>query len=170
MGVVPSATVFLAGPTDRHLWHTLWRSEFLSLVSKRPSFSQVMFVLPEFFHESELYPSFPSNVPHRYESVIGKRIPTLFPKSRIYAWERDNLSSSTAIVFWVDRSLEENRLALTTNIEFGNYHSDKCVCGAPSSSDRNDYLIYIWEQEQHRIWHTDMESLISELQSKLGLS
>lgn len=71
-------------------------------------------------------------------------------------------------IFWIDRSLSDDLLGLTTNIEFGNFainHKNICLCGAPKNADKIDYIKYVWETEENGVWYTTMDDMINKMSS-----
>lgn len=58
-------------------------------------------------------------------------------------WEEHWLSDSDCIMFWVPRDMDGGMPALTTNIEWGRWHtSGKVVFGAPERADKVRYMRY----------------------------
>ena len=58
-------------------------------------------------------------------------------------WESRRLKEADCILFWVPRDLQ-TMLALTTNVEYGKWHSSgKAVLGAPPEAPNNRYLFSI---------------------------
>lgn len=163
-------TIFLAGPTDRDKEASPWRQEFVRKASKIGVFNHTVFVIPEFCTEEMddnldlvTYPQGAISLSD-FEPVELNTATKLFPRERIYQWERSNLRAATFIVFWVARNLKENRMALTTNIEFGNfYNSGKCICGSPPDADKIDYLKWVWEVECKGKWYSSQEEMIERL-------
>lgn len=179
MGVNGNISVFLAGPTDRDKEASPWRVSFIERIAKYPDkyplLNKALFIIPEFCSRKTnddgkllYYPSAEDVNLSNFEPVDFNNIHDNFPKDRIYRWERFNLKHCTLIMFWVARDIKEGRLALTTNIEFGCFHDDRCVCGSPQGADKIDYLKYVWENERGRIWHFSPEHVIAEAEAVLA--
>lgn len=132
--------IFLAGPTDRNMTYS-WRKEFLNLFKSKDNYD---IFIPEYSNEND----------------------TRLKQFEIYALERRLLKMAWMTVFWIDRSLDDCRLGLTTNIEFGNFashHKNICLCGAPKYADKIDYIKYVWETEENGVWYTNMTDMINKI-------
>lgn len=58
-------------------------------------------------------------------------------------WEEQCLNIADCIVFWMNRSIKENRLGLTSNDEFGAWkYSGKIILGIPDNADKVRYQSY----------------------------
>lgn len=58
-------------------------------------------------------------------------------------WEEQCLNVADVIIFWMNRSISENRLGLTSNDEFGVWkYSGKVIFGAPDNADKVRYQSY----------------------------
>lgn len=147
--------VFLAGPTDRFKF-TKWRQDFLDIVPDREKYH---FFIPEYCDEY---------VANRYSDCIASKLKLRLEREEIYKVERSLLKKAYKIIFWIDRRINDGFPALTTNIEFGNFHSPmKCICGSPLDAERISYMKYVWEEECNQKWYFNMEELISHMMKYL---
>lgn len=83
-------------------------------------------------------------------------------------WEAIAMKKASAIVFWVDRHVDQGFPAFTTNIEFGEWYSKQGVyCGFPDGADKNEYLKVRLEQERIPYW-TDLEEMLRTVVANLN--
>lgn len=159
--------VFLAGPTERISEFTQWRIDFLR---EYYPYDGTHFFIPEFitmsnyfkYPEGELFFKNSLRFDNKKEAIKK------YNKILIMSLERRLLRKADKIVFWVDRSIEDKRYALTTNVEFGNFYSSgKCVCGSPASADNISYLKFVFESEMNQIWYYSMKDMIKSLKQEL---
>jgi 8-oxo-dGTP pyrophosphatase MutT (NUDIX family) len=114
-------SIFLAGPSPRRPEEPTWRPAALAYL-RQAGYDGVVFI-PE------------------YESweIDGE---SMFDKDGVPEWERECLTLSDNILFWVDRDLATKRYGLTTNLEFGEWApSGKAVFGYRPGADKIDAMI-----------------------------
>lgn len=77
-------------------------------------------------------------------------------------WEREALTESTVIMFWIPRNLTD-MLALTTNVEFGYWlHSGKVIYGRPDEAKKIKYLDWLYEYDYNKKPINDLDLLLEE--------
>ena len=137
-------TIFLAGPTSRINCHDSWRKN----ASK---------YLEEFGFNGNII------IPEPKNCIVSNNI----DKNTQIEFERQYLSMSNIILFWIPRNNSE-LIGLTTNIEFGEwYNSNKVVVGFPDDSIKNDYIKYIID-ENNLDFYNNLEELCKISVDKLN--
>lgn len=114
-------TLFLAGPSIRDHRLVDWRRDAISYLESKKWQGIVFIPIPEavFLGRSPLDGG-------SYDNQIK--------------WEREARKMSDIILFWVDRSLNDNRLGLTTNFELGqDLNTGRVLYGRPDNSDKVRY-------------------------------
>lgn len=114
-------TLFLAGPSIRDHKMIDWRRDAISYLESKKWQGIVFIPIPEavFLGQSPLDGG-------SYDNQIK--------------WERQARKMSDIILFWVDRSLDDNRLGLTTNFELGqDLNTGRVLYGRPDNSDKVRY-------------------------------
>jgi hypothetical protein len=143
-------SIYLAGPTHRikdnqTIFLESWRTEAIRHFKKLD------------FNGLLIIPEWKDNIKPKdwtYEKQIE--------------WEDNAMQSSTVIMFWIPRYVNEGVLALTTNVEFGEYlYSGKITAGAPEDSDNNRYLRTKCEVYLDMPWHLDLRDLCKYTVKKL---
>lgn len=77
-------------------------------------------------------------------------------------WEREALTESTVIMFWIPRSLPD-MFAFTTNVEFGYWlHSGKVIYGRPDNAAKIKYLDWLYEEDYKKVPINNLEELLKE--------
>lgn len=127
-------SIFLAGPCPRVDYKNDWRNEAFDILRKLGFTGNVITPTNDRFQE--------------LRDKYGKdalRVQT--------EWETIAMKKASAIVFWVDRHIEQGFPAFTTNIEFGDWYNKPGVyCGFPDGADKNDYLKVRLNQENIKYW------------------
>ena len=118
-------TIFLAGPTVReHQQHlTSWRVPAVDIFKRKKFEGNVL--IPEFLKKQEKI---------NYKDIIE--------------WERNGLTNSDIIMFWIPRTKE--LIGLTTNYELGYWmgrEKEKIVYGHPLSAYKTSYTDVMWIKE-----------------------
>ena len=130
-------SIFLAGPTPRNDKVISWRKDALKKLEEL-GFDGVVYV-PE--HSTWI---------------------TKCDYNNQVSWEKEALTNSTTIIFWIPRKLPDMP-ALTTNVEFGYWlHSNKVVYGRPEDSEKNRYLDWLYELDYGKKPFNDLTSLLKE--------
>lgn len=128
-------SIFLAGPTPRDKDAKSWRKEACSIL-KKLDFEGVVYV-----------PEFSSWKPK--ESYVDQAM-----------WEREALTESTVIVFWIPRHLPDMP-AFTTNVEFGYWlHSGKVIYGRPDDAEKIKYLDWLYELDYNDKPYNNLKELL----------
>lgn len=113
-------SIFLAGPTSRTADIVSWRKEACKKL-KDFGFDGIVYV-PEFST---------GEIRGNYDDQA--------------MWEREALTISTVILFWIPRSLPDMP-AFTTNVEFGYWlHTKKVIYGRPENAVKTKYLDWLYE-------------------------
>lgn len=135
-------SIFLAGPTLRDSsFSKSWRKNACKILEEL-GFDGTVYI-PEFYTESVF--------------KDGDYI-------RQTKWEWDCLNIAGAIVFWVPRRMEDMP-ALTTNIEFGRYMSEKAdqiILGYPNNAEKMRYMDLYYREKTGRIPSENMKSTLKE--------
>lgn len=77
-------------------------------------------------------------------------------------WEREALTESTVIMFWIFRSLPD-MCAFTTNVEFGYWlHSGKVIYGKPNNAAKIKYLDWLYQMDYNKVPINNLEELLKE--------
>ena len=141
-------SIFLAGPTPRKENIESWRTRACKLLEER-GFDGVVYV-PEYS--------------------------TRKPKGDYVdqaEWEREALSNSSVIAFWIPRELPEMP-AYTTNVEFGYWiHTQKILYGRPDNAKKIKYLDWLYKTDTNMDPYTSLEELLNnsiELANQLGIN
>jgi hypothetical protein len=152
-------SIFLAGPTPRHVrrtglgakWHSLmlkWgvRSEAKSW---RP---EAVRILQELGFEGTVL------IPERSDWSAQ------FDYTDQVEWEYAGLSGATVTIFWVPREMKQMP-ALTTNVEFGFWiakNADKVLYGCPNGAASVRYLDWLYGKCTGRTPRKTLESLLRD--------
>lgn len=113
-------SAFLVGPTPRRADVKSWRPEALALL-REIKYNGLVYA-PEPF--CTRFPDFGDN----YVAQID--------------WETHGLNYTSVIIAWVPRALPD-MMALTTNVEFGEFHKDpRFIYGRPDNAEHCGYLDY----------------------------
>ena len=76
--------------------------------------------------------------------------------------EREALTESTVIMFWIPRSLPD-MCAFTTNVEFGYWlHSGKVIYGRPDNAAKIKYLDWLYKMDYNKVPINNLEELLKE--------
>lgn len=136
-------SIFLAGPTPRNKNAISWRKEACKIL-KEKGFDGIVYV-PEY---STWKPK---------ESYIEQAM-----------WERNALTESTVIVFWIPRQLPDMP-AFTTNVEFGYWlSSGKVIYGRPDNAEKIKYLDWLYELDYNIKPASNINDLLEEALLKLS--
>lgn len=77
-------------------------------------------------------------------------------------WEREALTGSTVIVFWIPRSFPDMP-AFTTNVEFGYWlHSGKVIYGRPIGALKTKYLDWLYQMDYGKEPIADLKVLLEK--------
>ena len=77
-------------------------------------------------------------------------------------WEREALTESTVIMFWIPRTLPDMP-AFTTNVEFGYWlHSGKVIYGRPDDATKIKYLDWLYKEDYDKNPINDLNELLME--------
>lgn len=137
-------SIFLAGPTRRNSsFNASWRKEACNLLSSL-GFEGIIYV-PEYSPDADSFVATDEDV-----------------KRQTY-WEWEALDSAAAIVFWVDRKLEDMP-AFTTNVEMGIYFTkspEKCFLGYPESACKMRYPELLYRERMNRASVENLAELLS---------
>lgn len=141
-------SIFLAGPTPRGGEVVSWRTEACKFLEDI-GFDGVVYV-PEYS--------------------------TRRPKGDYVdqaEWEREALSNSSVIAFWIPRTLPDMP-AFTTNVEFGYWiHSGKILYGRPEEAKKIKYLDWLYKIDTNKEPYNSLEELLSNsinLANKVGVN
>lgn len=141
-------SIFLAGPTPRGENTESWRTEACNIIEQL-GFDGVVYV-PEYS--------------------------TWKPKADYVdqaQWERDALSNSSVIAFWIPRTLPDMP-AFTTNVEFGYWlHTGKVLYGRPDDAKKIKYLDWLYKTDTNKDPYSSLEKLLNEsveLVNQLGIN
>lgn len=130
-------SIFLAGPTPRGNEIDTWRTEACSIL-KKIGFDGVVYV-PE-------YSTWKPKADYIDQAM----------------WEREALTSSTVILFWIPRKLPDMP-AFTTNVEFGYWlHSGKVIYGRPDEASKIKYLDWLYRIDYDKEPVSDLEILLKQ--------
>lgn len=128
-------SIFLAGPTPRGENAVSWRTNACKMLEEI-EFDGVIYV-PEY---STWKPK---------EDYVDQAM-----------WEREALTESTVILFWIPRNLPDMP-AFTTNVEFGYWlHSGKVIYGRPDSAAKIKYLDWLYELDYNEKPINDLKLLL----------
>jgi len=131
-----TSSIFLAGPTPRDAGVASWRPEAIKLLEKH-EFDGTVFIPEDRSGEAKF----------NYDDQVY--------------WEWLALETSSAILFWVPRNME-NMPAMTTNVEFGMYAMrGRCALGYPKDAPKMPYLRALAERFGVPIFN-DLEKLVIE--------
>lgn len=141
-------SIFLAGPSHRIPNTNSWRHETIKILEKLNYEGHVFIPIPEKMFKGEL------NLGFDYLTQIN--------------WEIQAREKADIILFWFNRSFNDDLMGLTTNIEFGeDLKSGKIKCGIPSSADKCEYI-----RERIKLLHLDtfdsLDGLVSNCVITLG--
>lgn len=128
-------SIFLAGPTPRGKEVASWRVEAVKKLEKL-GFDGVVFV-----------PEYSTWIPkENYEDQAN--------------WEREALTESTVILFWIPRSLPDMP-GFSTNVEFGYWlHSRKVIYGRPDGAPKTKYLDWLYKTDYNEEPFNDLGKLL----------
>lgn len=128
-------SIFLAGPTPRGEGSISWRKEAVNILREN-NFGGLVYI-PEY---STWKPK---------EDYVDQAM-----------WERAALESSTVIVFWVPRDLN-NMPAFTTNVEFGYWlHSGNVLYGRPDNTKKTKYLDWLYKEDYKKEVYNNLKDLL----------
>ena len=121
-------SIFLAGPTKRNsnFYHS-WRFSACNFLENLDN--NLIIYIPEYINE-------PFD-----EQYVEKQC----------LWERKALENADCILFWIDRQIQNNMPAFTTNVEFGTFlqiKPNQIVYGRPDSADKMRYLDWLYKYER----------------------
>ena len=129
-------SIFLAGPTPRDEETISWRIEAIEYL-KEKNFDGVVYIPEDEFVRKNDY--------------IDQA-----------EWEREALTNSSVIVFWVPRELKKMP-AFTTNVEFGYYiakRAEAIIYGRPDNAIKIKYLDWLYKKESdEKIFNTLEETI-----------
>ena len=75
-------------------------------------------------------------------------------------WERESMSESTIILFWIPRDLQDMP-AFTTNVEFGYWlYTGKVIYGRPDSAKKVKYLDWLYELDYNEKPFNNIDKLL----------
>lgn len=115
-------SIFLAGPCPRKDYNNDWRNEAFKILASLGFEGQVIT---------------PTNA--RFQELRNKYGEEALKQQTL--WEIEAMKKASALVFWVDRHIDEGFPAFTTNIEFGDWYDKEGVyVGFPDGADKNEYL------------------------------
>ena len=141
-------SIFLAGPTPRDENSKSWRKEACKILEEN-GFDGVVYV-PEY---STWKPK---------QDYIDQA-----------QWERDTLSNSSVIVFWIPRSIPDMP-AFTTNVEFGYWlHTGRALYGRPDDARKINYLDWLYKTDMHKEPFNNLQDLLInsiELANQIGVN
>jgi nucleoside 2-deoxyribosyltransferase len=141
-------SIFLAGPTPRNNKVDSWRKEACKYLEDK-GFNGVVYV-PEYSTWKPM-----DNYLNQVE------------------WEREALSNSSIILFWIPRELKEMP-AFTTNVEFGYWlHTGKVIYGRPNNARKVKYLDWLYKKDTNKEPYTDIYELLDntiEFVNKIGIN
>lgn len=128
-------SIFLAGPTPRGKETVSWRVEAVKKLEEL-GFDGVVFV-----------PEYSTWIPkENYEDQAN--------------WEREALTESTVILFWVPRSLPDMP-GFSTNVEFGYWmHSKKVIYGRPDGAPKTRYLDWLYKTDYNEEPFNNLDKLL----------
>mgnify|MGYP003403414459 CR=1 FL=1 len=130
-------SIFLAGPTPRNNSDISWRIDACNKLEEL-GFDGVVYV-PE-------YSSWKPKTDYVDQAM----------------WEREALTSSTVIMFWIPRSLPDMP-AFTTNVEFGYWiHSGKVIYGRPNDASKIKYLDWLYKEDCKKEPINNLDELLKE--------
>lgn len=136
-------SIFLAGPTPRGKISKSWRTEACQKIEQL-GFDGVIYV-PEY---STWKPK---------EDYVDQAM-----------WEREALTESTVIMFWIPRSLPDMP-AFTTNVEFGYWlHTGKVIYGRPDDAQKIKYLDWLYKLDYNEDPISLLDKLISVTVDKVN--
>ena len=128
-------SIFLAGPTPRNGKVESWRNGACKFLEES-GFDGIIYV-PEYS--------------------------TWKPKGNYVdqaEWEREALSNSSVIAFWIPRILPDMP-AFTTNVEFGYWiHSGKILYGRPDDAKKIKYLDWLYKIDTNKEPYNNLEELL----------
>lgn len=130
-------SIFLAGPTPRDEKTKSWRTTACERLNEL-GFDGVVYV-PE-------YSTWKPKVDYVDQAM----------------WEREALTESTVIMFWIPRSLPD-MCAFTTNVEFGYWlHSGNVIYGRPDNAAKIKYLDWLYQIDYNKVPINNLEELLKE--------
>lgn len=130
-------SIFLAGPTPRNNNVISWRTEACNKLEEL-GFDGVVYT-----------PEYSSWKPKK--DYVDQAM-----------WEREALTSSTVIMFWIPRSLPDMP-AFTTNVEFGYWlHSGKVIYGRPNDASKIKYLDWLYKEDCKKEPINNLDELLKE--------
>ena len=128
-------SIFLAGPTPRDEETKSWRTTACERLNEL-GFDDVVYV-PE-------YSTWKPKADYVDQAM----------------WEREALTESTVIMFWIPRSLPD-MCAFTTNVEFGYWlHSGKVIYGRPDNAAKIKYLDWLYQMDYNKVPINNLEELL----------
>jgi len=134
-------SIFLAGPTSRENKRTQWRLDAIDILNNL-NYDGTLFI-PEIIN---------GKFNNKYDEQVE--------------WESNAMNRADIIVFYIPR--DKDNLALTTNVEFGEwYKSGKIVVGFPKDSIHNSYIQNKAESEKLTI-HNTLEDTLKEAVNIIG--
>ena len=75
-------------------------------------------------------------------------------------WEREALTETTTILFWIPRHLPDMP-AFTTNVEFGYWlHTNKVIYGRPDDAEKIKYLDWLYELDYNEKPFNNLDNLL----------
>jgi 8-oxo-dGTP pyrophosphatase MutT (NUDIX family) len=127
-------SIFLAGPSPRNNWDDSWRYEAIRILEDR-GFDGTVFIPVPFDKWNEH-----STDEEKITAALVNDSPPFNYDHQIW-WELQGRRMADVILFWVDRDVSAGRLALTTNIEFGeDLSSGKMIYGRPKEAKHCRYM------------------------------
>ena len=128
-------SIFLAGPTPRSKNIISWRDEACKKLEEY-GFDGVVYV-----------PEYSTGTPK--DDYIDQVM-----------WEREAMSESTIILFWIPRDLQDMP-AFTTNVEFGYWlYTGKVIYGRPDSAKKVKYLDWLYELDYNEKPFNNIDKLL----------
>ncbi len=131
-------SIFFAGPTPRSKEIISWRIEALEKIEKL-GFDGLIYI-PEY-----------EGFKREKKDYIDQAL-----------WEREALTESTVIMFWIPRTIPD-MMAFTTNVEFGYWiHSGKIIYGRPDDATKIKYLDWLYRYDCKKEPINNIDELLEE--------
>ena len=130
-------SIFLAGPTPREEGKVSWRKYACEKLRKM-GFDGIVYVPEYSTHEAK-------------EDYVAQA-----------EWEREALSNSSAILFWVPSKLPGME-GFTTRVEFGYWmHTGRIIYGRPAEAAKIKYLDWLYDVDMKKEPYTKLKDLLAE--------
>lgn len=141
-------SIFLAGPCPREDYTNDWRNDAYKILKSLGFKGNVISPTNSRFQElRDMY----GDSALRHQTL----------------WEYEAMKKASAIVFWVDRHIDQGFPAFTTNVEFGDWYDKEGVyVGFPVGADKNEYLMTRMDMAKKK-YFTDLRDMLAAVVAHL---